>query len=263
MLQFARMRIFAFAKKYFLALIFSLYLFTLGLASARNRAFLDIIAGRFGRGSKKNPPTILPEISWNDLLPDPPPMRLLEPEATDGNVSTQELVILNSLAARFNPLALFEFGTFDGRTTLNLAANSPREARVYTLDLSQTADPKTSFPLTGDRKFISKNNRRLRFQNREEEQKITALYGDSAKFDASPFLKKMDFIFVDGAHTYQYVRNDSEKAMAMLKDRGVILWHDYGVWEGVTRALNEFYQTGPEYKNLKRIRGTSLALLIR
>ena len=44
-----------------------------------------------------------------------------------------ELVTLVSLGAGKH--AIFEIGTFDGRTTLNLALNCAPEGKVYTLDL--------------------------------------------------------------------------------------------------------------------------------
>ena len=36
----------------------------------------------------------------------------------------------------------------------------------------------------------------------------------------------MDFVFVDGAHNYDYVKNDSEKGWRMLRRGGIIAWHD-------------------------------------
>ena len=43
----------------------------------------------------------------------------------------------------------------------------------------------------------------------------------------------MDFIFVDGSHSYDYVLNDSRKALSLLRGgKGIILWHDYPGWTG-------------------------------
>ena len=36
----------------------------------------------------------------------------------------------------------------------------------------------------------------------------------------------MDLVFVDGAHSYDYVKNDTEKGLEMLRPGGVIAWHD-------------------------------------
>ena len=43
----------------------------------------------------------------------------------------------------------------------------------------------------------------------------------------------------------------------MVSRGGIILWHDYGIWEGVTKALEEIESS--ENLGLKNIAGTSLA----
>jgi hypothetical protein len=96
-------------------------------------------------------------------------------------------------------------------------------------------------------------------------EKICQLYGDSATFDFTPFFG-MDFIFIDGSHSYEYVLNDSRKAIQLLREgKGVILWHDYATewWEGVTKALNDLYLNDSEFKDLKWIAGTSLVYLFK
>jgi polyphosphate kinase len=66
----------------------------------------------------------------------------------------------------------------------------------------------------------------------------------------------MDFIFVDGCHTYEYVKNDSERAFKMRSKRGIIVWHDYSSWwPEVMKYLNELSRE----KNIFAIRGTSFA----
>ena len=44
-------------------------------------------------------------------------------------------MVIANLAEQAEPPTAFEIGTFDGRTTLNIAANLRPPARVYTLDL--------------------------------------------------------------------------------------------------------------------------------
>jgi hypothetical protein len=62
---------------------------------------------------------------------------------------------------------------------------------------------------------------------------------------------------------YEYVRADSQTALRLLRaEGGIVLWHDYGAWHGVTRALNELYATDARCGNLFHIRGTTLACLI-
>ena len=49
---------------------------------------------------------------------------LHHPNSHDGSVTTYELMILNKLVQRQNPKLTVEFGTFDGRTAMNFAANA-------------------------------------------------------------------------------------------------------------------------------------------
>jgi predicted O-methyltransferase YrrM len=84
-------------------------------------------------------------------------------------------------------------------------------------------------------------------------------------FDFSLYYNSIDFIFIDGAHTYKHTLSDSANALKMLRNGcGVIVWHDYaGVWEGVVRALNRLYKTQDTFKDIHHIEGTSLAYLVR
>jgi hypothetical protein len=115
-----------------------------------------------------------------------------------------------------------------------------------------------------EKPFINKDTSGSRFANNENIYKdnatIKQIYGDSAAFDFTPYKNKMDFIFVDGSHQYDYVVNDTKVALSLLRDsKGIILWHDYDAWFGVTLALNEFQQNNPEFR-LTSIKNTSLVL---
>lgn len=49
-----------------------------------------------------------------------------------------------------------------------------------------------------------------------------------------------DFIFIDGLHEYDQVLKDCKNYYPKIKKGGVFAGHDYGVIEGVRRAVNEF-----------------------
>ena len=76
-----------------------------------------------------------------------PASPILKPEATDGNATMSEIVSINSLVAKRAP-KVFEIGTFDGRTSVNMIANAPKDAILYTLDLPETDVGKTVLPRT-------------------------------------------------------------------------------------------------------------------
>jgi hypothetical protein len=52
------------------------------------------------------------------------------------------------------------------------------------------------------------------------------------------------------------VRKDSHTAFGLVGEGGMVLWHDYGRWEGVTRALDEL--EAEQRLGLRHVRGTSL-----
>lgn len=249
-----------FLKKYLFAAFSSLYLFTVGFWSARHRVLLSQICEHFGLGKPK---ARIPKIGNWDLLKGPTSVTLCELGEWDGNVAINELAIISFLVSKNNPKKVFEIGTFDGRTTLNIANNCPREAKVFTLDL-----PKKDLDVTGlkiedgDKKFVNKDHIGHRSLSAEN-SKITQLYGDSATFDWAPYNNAIDFLFIDGSHSYDYVMKDSLTALKIVKDQGLILWHDYDnrFWPGLTTALNELYSTRPEFKGLRHIEGTSIVFL--
>ena len=190
---------------------------------------------------------------------------ILEPTFRLGNVSALELIVLNHIVRGLRPHTCFEFGTFDGRSTLNICANASTGAEVFTLDLPREEINNTLHELDeSERKFIEKMDAGKRFKKTHYEKQIRQLFGDSAKFDFSPYEKKVDFIFVDASHSEPNVRRDAVNALCILRydggHKGVILFHDYGEWEGVTNALESLAATNP-FHNLRSINNTSFAIL--
>jgi Methyltransferase domain len=109
---------------------------------------------------------------------------------------------------------------------------------------------------------VEKPSSGARVHGTDQATRVRQSYGDSATFDFSPY--PSDFVFVDGSHAYEYVLSDSRNARAMLgKGPGTIVWHDYGMWSGVTRALNELHRDDPYYASLVHVKGTTLAVLAR
>lgn len=204
--------------------------------------------------------TLLRRSSWRALLPSKS-IRLAETRQVKGNVRISELAVLAKAAAAVSPNhQIIEIGTFDGRTTLNLAINSPSETQIITLDLPKDFTPK--FPMNiGEYKLANKPISGARYRNCDaawsaQASRIVQLLGDSATFDWSPYCHKAGLVFVDGSHTYENVCSDSAIAFRLVAQGGAIIWHDYGVWEEVTRALDKIEAS--EKLGLRHVRGTSL-----
>jgi predicted O-methyltransferase YrrM len=171
-----------------------------------------------------------------------------------------DLVSMCMICQILKPKTIFEIGTFHGAGALHWAGNAPG-AEVYTLDLPPSERP--SLTVTSvDLQHVNgyRKEHQMLFDGRSEARRIHCLYGDSANFDFSPFHGKVDLLFIDGAHSYEYVRNDTLRAEACCKPGSVIAWHDYGRvgFNGVSKWLHEFAR---ERKGLYRIPGGSLAFL--
>jgi predicted O-methyltransferase YrrM len=120
----------------------------------------------------------------------------------------------------------FEFGTHRGVSTTQLAVNLPDDGTVTTLDLPRE-DTRTQFELDnpGDVE-VKEFPRKGDLIPPGLLPKVKFLTQDSAVFDCQPYENTMDFVFVDAAHSADYVRNDSEKGWRMLRPGGIIAWHD-------------------------------------
>ena len=54
----------------------------------------------------------------------------------------------------------------------------------------------------------------------------------------------IDLVFIDGNHSYEYVKNDLERYYKCVRNNGVIAVHDYGHlnFPGVKKAVDEFVE---------------------
>jgi predicted O-methyltransferase YrrM len=212
------------------------------------------------RGKPAAAATQLPQVAWPQLLPNHP-IRLIETAKSDGNVRLSELAILALAAREAAPGSeIIEIGTFDGRTALNLAINASADVPIATLDLP--ADQLSALAIEqSERRYVDKPAPGARLHNcrgpwQADAGRVVQLQGDSAIFDWSPYRGRAGLVFVDGSHAYDYARKDSETAMRLVRPGGIVLWHDYGVWPGVTQALDEL--EAARRLGLVNVRGSSL-----
>jgi predicted O-methyltransferase YrrM len=180
-----------------------------------------------------------------------PPTRWTAP----GNQSYSGLTFLIELGRFVNAKRVFEIGTYNGATAWCLARNLPG-AEVHTLDLPLEQDPTLAYG-------VSDAGNRIRFEQRAYEAlpladgRVTQHWGDSARFDFSPWRGSIDLVYVDGAHSHEYVRADSTTAFELVRESGAIVWDDY--WRripGVAAALHEL--SAP----LFRVTGTRLVVYL-
>ncbi len=207
----------------------------------------------------------LPAVALGQLVPRDAVVELADFHGREGNVTLYELLVISAVVSHRQPKVLLEIGTFDGNTTLQMAHNSPADARVYTLDLPPDGDAHAAPDALDldpqDRPYIADRQKLDRKYARSPlAHKVTQCLGDSATFDFHSILEhgRPELAFIDGSHSYDYVRNDTEKVLEILAPGGVVLWHDYVPgWPGVMEYLDELSARMP----LQRIEGTALVYL--
>lgn len=206
--------------------------------------------------------TRLPSLPWH-CATDARRFGVWEAGRNHGDVRTRELAVLAAFASRCpDATTLFEIGTFDGRTTFNLAMNSPPGCRIGTLDLPPDAATAMAID-TAERSLVDKPSPGRRYERNRARHpaavaKIFQLLGDSATFDFQAHRRACSLVFVDGSHAAEYVERDTATAFDLVRPGGVVLWHDYGTWEGVTGVLERI--DAERRLGLRSIRGTSLVM---
>lgn len=204
-------------------------------------------------------PLVLPEVPLQELIPE-----------TELGVGTGELRIEDGGTGPYDASASPRSRVACGRGTCSRSGRSGARR--------QLCWPATRRPRRGSSRSISKLGRpgtcafsRLRATSSTSTRpasgststagpsggKITQLLGDSTTFDYTPHQGRCDLVFVDAAHSYDFVRSDTANAFKLLAPGGVILWHDYKVGcPGVVRALHEVRVAG----QLQHIIGTTLVV---
>jgi Methyltransferase domain len=170
--------------------------------------------------------------------------------------------LLATIASALNPKKIFETGTFRGVGTLTMALNAP-DAEIYTLDLpEQYSEAEVETLTRGDREWVrlSRTSTGFAFRDHPAAARIHQLRGNSLTFEPPAALANTDLCFIDGGHSYECVKADTETALKILSPSGVIVWDDY-TWfiEGVSSYLGELRKQLPLY----RIAGSQIVLYKR
>ncbi len=200
----------------------------------------------------------IPTIDLLDICPGTQRWTLQSFPSVGASVSPMECAALAALARLVTAKKIFEFGTYKGVSTTQLALNVAKGGTVFTLDLPED-HPAYSLPIPKpEEQQIAAEGGKGILIPRDLLDRITFLSSDSATFDESPYFGTMDMVFVDGAHSYDYVKNDTEKGFRMLRDGGVLAWHDCTPsHRDVVKYIRENHCTAI------RVAGTALAYIFK
>jgi len=182
-----------------------------------------------------------------------------------GMTSDYEAWIISSLSKISKKI--FEFGTCSGKTTYLMGLNSSADTEIVSITLNsddlnnvkkKDKDNKVSF-----RNIIQESiYEKFLFSDEEVEKKIKIIFQNSLNLEHNKYKNEMDLIFIDGGHTYSVVKNDSEKSFEMLKENGIILWHDYVPGKRSARDVVKYINEISKQKKIYKIKNTSLCIFI-
>ena len=168
----------------------------------------------------------IPTIDVLDICPGTQRWTLQSFPSVGASVSPMECAALAALSRLVGANRVFEFGTYKGVSTTQLALNVGDGGMVFTLDLPED-HPAYSLPIPKpEEQAIAAEGGKGILIPSDLRERVTFLSSDSATFDESPYQGTMDLVFVDGAHSYEYVKSDTEKGWKMLRLGGILAWHD-------------------------------------
>jgi len=168
----------------------------------------------------------IPVVNVLDIYPGSQRWILQSFPSVGASVSPMECAALAALCGLLKARRVFEFGTYKGVSTTQLALNVGEHGIVFTLDLPED-HPAYSLPIPRpeEREIAAEGQKGLLIPQ-DLRDRVTFLQSDSATFDETTYSGSMDLVFVDGAHSYEYVKSDTEKGWEMLRSGGILAWHD-------------------------------------
>ena len=169
-----------------------------------------------------------------------------------------ELTCLLMAMREVDAKKVLEIGTFNGNTTLNIAANLPDDGEVVTMDLP--LDEPGEYGLKVEEGMRNVTDRQVigqQFKGHELARKIRQVFGDTAKADFNALEGPFDVAFIDGCHDYAYVKSDTDNVLKVMRPGGCVLWHDYAEMESVSRAVDEYRG---RFDRFYAVQGTRLAI---
>jgi hypothetical protein len=169
----------------------------------------------------------------------------------DGSLPSNQAIDLLALLVAARPQVVLEIGTFMGSTTRAIAMALP-DAIIHTVDLppgdagalASVDVPKDDYHLIAARE-VGREFVGTPFQSR-----IRQHFCDTSTWDFSAAEGATAF-FIDGSHTYEHCKLDSQRCYELCGGEGVFLWHDCDEdHPGVVRALNEWRRLGRDVVRL-------------
>jgi len=205
--------------------------------------------------------SLIPEVTLPAIVRGRPTIKVDSTYSyVDGSLPWSDIVPLLAVLVDRAPEAVLEIGTFNGYTTRLLALNLP-SSTIHSVDLP------TSFSTESDVSPLKKDDFHLitgrsvgnEYRSDPSITNVVQHFGDTVTWNFQD-AQGATFFFIDGSHTYEYIRNDTEKALAACSGHNAtFIWHDCDEFHpDVVRWLREMITAGHP---VRRIAGTHLGIM--
>lgn len=153
------------------------------------------------------------------------------------HMSIRELNTLYELTRELGESAkVLEIGSYLGASSCYIAAAlAPKSGHLFCVDTweNQTMSE-------GERDTFDEFKRNIR----SLATYITPIRKNSKYLTASDFaIQQLNFVFIDGDHSYSGVKNDYEKIANWIVGGGILAFHDCIAFEGVAKTIGEALAT--------------------
>ena len=150
-----------------------------------------------------------------------------------GGDMTNGLKSMISMIGNTNQMTMIEIGSYIGESTILFAESFDKVISIDPFldgyDDNDDASKLGNFDLVYN-KFLENT---YKYKNVSHIRKKSC----DAVYDIK---EQVDFVYIDGLHTYEQVKKDINNYIKLIKKGGVIGGHDYSIgWPEVVKAINE------------------------
>jgi cephalosporin hydroxylase len=160
-----------------------------------------------------------------------------------------EFIELLKIYKELDPKVVMEIGTARGGTLFCFIKLASSDTIFISIDL----------PFFGIKRYIYKGESYLNSLFNlfvKENQKLYLIRSSSLDKNTINKVKEIlgnkaiDFLFIDGDHSYEAVKSDFENYSKFVRKGGIVAFHDIIYSEGVNRIWNEIKSKGTFYREL-------------
>ena len=170
-------------------------------------------------------------------------------DKAEGWLSDREGEILYNLAKNCKGKGVIvEIGSWEGKSTIWIGSGSKNgnKVKIYAID-----------PHTGSSEHQKENEKIWTFEefkknikNAKVDDIILPLVKTSEEA-AKNFNKPVEFIFIDGAHEYEFVKLDFDLWFPKVVNGGIMAFHDTISWKSPKKVVADYVYKSKHFKNVK------------